>query len=741
MSVRTEARETMRLALPIAFGQVALMAMNLVDAALVGHVSQAELAVVSLGNALSFAILCPALGVTMAIEPLTAQAVGAGDVARAWDTVRAGTIACLLLAAPTALVTWASARALGLCGVEADLLPGVERYVLARLLGLPAYLLFTSGKAFLEARGLVRPLWVGGWAANVLNFVWSSLLVFGDRALERVGLPPLGLPALGSFGAGLATSASNVALAAIVWAAIWRARPEGARLFAGLRGLAPAARKALALGTPIGLQVFTEVGIFSLATVLAGRLGATTAAAHQIALGVASFSYMGVLGLANATAVRVGRAVGAREFGGPRRAGLVGLGLTTSYMVGCALILVAGRRLVASLFSPDPDVIEAASHLLLIAALFQIADGAQGVMSGALRGAADSRFASIANLVCHWGFGLPVAYALAFFAGWGAPGIWWGLLAGLVAVSVALVRRFWTLTSRHIEAVLPRARAPRAPAGPRGAGPNAGRRGALQRDLARVSLRALAAQRNGRGDGRRHGQGLHRRIFGRQGRQRRVELRLDADDALNVAGDIAGVAERGRESGVELLRRGRLFGRRLGVGGGVGEGGDDDERLFLLVTTGLLRRRPDVERLADADLGRAQRLDAVVQVRRPGAFGGRDVRAGFAGGRLDEVPPKDAAGVQSAAGGLGVIDARAIVREPRRRGHRGRARARDWGGGAAGRLGVLAARGLVAPGTTPTHRRCDQPARHHHPRRQSPERHGRFLRSPCWPDLAFRLSR
>jgi multidrug resistance protein, MATE family len=148
--------------------------------------------------------------------------------------------------------------------------------------------------------------------------------------------------------------------------------------------------------------------------------------------------------------VRVGRAVGAGEPGGPRRAGLVGLGLTTTYMLGCALTLVVGGRLIASAFSPDLDVIAAATHLLLIAALFQIADGAQGVMSGALRGAADSRFASIANLICHWGIGLPIAYALAFFAGWGAPGLWWGLLAGLIAVSLALVRRFFVLTSRPI---------------------------------------------------------------------------------------------------------------------------------------------------------------------------------------------------------------------------------------------------------------------------------------------------
>jgi MATE family, multidrug efflux pump len=445
-----EVRETMHLALPIAFSQVALMAMGLVDAALVGHVSQAELAVVSIGNSLVFALCCPALGVSMAIEPLTSQAVGAGDEARAWDTVRAGSLACLLLSLPTALLVWAVAHWLGVFGVEAGLLPGIERFVIARLPGVPVWLLFMAGKSFLEAKGVVRPLWVGGWAANVVNFVFSAVLVFGDRALARVGLPPLGLPAFGSVGAGVSTSLSCAVLAAIAWVAVFRVRPPGARLFSGERSSAAAVRKALSLGLPIGLQVFTEVGVFSLVTVLAGRLGAAAAAAHQITLGIASFTFMGVLGLANATAVRVGRAVGAAEPGGPRRAGLVGLGLASGYMLCCAFVMVVAGRFISSLFSPEADVVSVAAHLLLIAALFQLADGVQGVMSGALRGAADSRFASIVNLICYWGVGLPVAYALAFFAGWGASGLWWGLLVGLVGTSIALSRRFWVLTSRPI---------------------------------------------------------------------------------------------------------------------------------------------------------------------------------------------------------------------------------------------------------------------------------------------------
>ncbi len=451
--VANEIRETLRLAVPITLAQVALMTMGLVDAAMVGRVSAAELAAVAMGNALAFAMLCPAMGVTMAVEPLASQAVGADDPDRAWLSLRAGVVACALLSIPTMLLMASSTVLLHVFGVDASVVPAAQRFILARVPGAPAWLLFMAAKAYLEARGVTRPLYVGGWVANVLNLVVCALLVFGDDALARVGLPPLGLPRLGSLGAGLATSFSNIVLAAFALLMAWRIRPPGATAFGQGDELRLMTAKVIKVGVPIGMQILTEAGVFSCVGLLVGRLGPSATAAHQIVLGLASFTFMGVLGISGATSVRVGRAIGAREHGGPRVAGLVGVGLGIVYMVLCAGVFVLIPGPLARLFSDDPAVLATAIDVMRVAAAFQIFDGIQGVAGGALRGAADTRFASLMNVVCHWGIGLPLAVLFGAVLGRGVVGYWWGLALGLLCVSVALASRFWRVSSRSIEAL------------------------------------------------------------------------------------------------------------------------------------------------------------------------------------------------------------------------------------------------------------------------------------------------
>jgi multidrug resistance protein, MATE family len=454
MNTSTELRATLKLALPIAFAQVALMTMGLVDAAFVGRVSSDGLAAVAIGNSLFFALACPAMGVTFAVEPLASQAVGAGDQARAWAAFRAGLIGSLLLSVPTMLVVVAASYLLGVAGVDPTIVPTSRAFMIARLGGVPSWLIYMAAKAYLEARGVTRPLLVGAWLTNIVNVVVCSLLVFGDAALVYVGLPAVGLVGHGAVGAGVATTAANLCIAGYALLACYRVRPEGARLFARVSTEdREYVRKLLHVGVPIGFQLLTEVGVFALVSVLAGRLGAFPLAAHQIALGLASFTFMGVLGVSGATAVRVGRAIGASEAGGPRRAGLVGFGVVLVYMVLCATVFVAAPRALSVLFSRDESVLAIAVPLLRVAAFFQLADGIQGVAGGALRGAGDTRFASWANVVCHWGIGLPLAALFGLHLGYGAVGLWWGLCIGLYAVALVLFLRFLQVTRREIAAL------------------------------------------------------------------------------------------------------------------------------------------------------------------------------------------------------------------------------------------------------------------------------------------------
>ena len=207
----------------------------------------------------------------------------------------------------------------------------------------------------------------------------------------------------------------------------------------------------LRLGLPVGLQLLAEIGVFSLVALLAGRLGTTVLSAHQIAVGLASFTFMGALGVGGATAVRVGHAIGAGR--SPRQSGLVGLGLGAVVMsVGAAVFALIPRPLIG-IFTTDAEVIEVGARLLRIAALFALFDGIQAVASGALRGAGDVRFPFLANVAAHWLVGLPIALLLGFGLGMGATGLWWGLTAGLVTISVLLAARFVHLSKRAITRV------------------------------------------------------------------------------------------------------------------------------------------------------------------------------------------------------------------------------------------------------------------------------------------------
>jgi multidrug resistance protein, MATE family len=196
--------------------------------------------------------------------------------------------------------------------------------------------------------------------------------------------------------------------------------------------------------------MLAEHGVFALATLLAGRLGTAQLAAHHVALTLAATSFMVPLGIGAAASVRVGGAVGARDRVGARRAGAAALllGALWAIAAGAAFVLAPAR--LAHALSPEPSTIAAAVPLLFVAAVFQLSDGAQAILAGALRGAGDTRWPLVANLAGHWLVGLPVSLIAGFSLGRGAVGLWWGLSAGLIAVACALGLRFHVLSSREI---------------------------------------------------------------------------------------------------------------------------------------------------------------------------------------------------------------------------------------------------------------------------------------------------
>jgi len=439
--VRSELATQISLAIPLATQQMGLQLMGLVDVAILGHYDSDALAGAGVGTNLVFAISCVGMGVVMGLDSLVPRALGAGDRARARRLLSDGLRVALLAAIPATLLVLLSPLVLTLFSVEPVVIAHAEPYVWVRAIGVLPFLLQVALRCVLSAHGKTRPLVVAVIAGNLLNAAGDCLLIFGDGGLVSVGLPAIGLPALGTAGAALATTIVQIltlGLYALSVRSLFRDAP------------APAAtgsvRRIVELGLPVGLQMLAEVGVFALAGVLAATLGETPAAAHQVALTLASFTFSVAVGIGAAAAVRVGHAFGGGDVRRARASGLASLALGGMVMSCGSLAFLLFPAELARLFTRDTEVILAAVPLIQIAAVFQLSDGAQAIAAGALRGAGDTRAAFIANVVGHYAVGLVISLVCGFALDRGAPGLWWGLSAGLTATAVVLVRRFLVIT-------------------------------------------------------------------------------------------------------------------------------------------------------------------------------------------------------------------------------------------------------------------------------------------------------
>jgi MATE family multidrug resistance protein len=215
----------------------------------------------------------------------------------------------------------------------------------------------------------------------------------------------------------------------------------------------PALVDAARVGLPVGLHLLAEGGVFGLAGLLAGRLGASSSAAHQVALTWASLTFCVAVGIGSAGSVRVGWGVGARDLPAARRSGFVAFASGAAFMSCTALMFLLLPGPLASLLSPDPSVVGVAVSLFTVTAVFQVSDGVQGVGAGVLRGYADTRFTFVVNLIGHWLIGLPLSWWLGVRGALGVVGLWWGLSAGLSVVAVAVFFRFRALSLRDVRAV------------------------------------------------------------------------------------------------------------------------------------------------------------------------------------------------------------------------------------------------------------------------------------------------
>ena len=444
--LKAELRRLFSLALPLAVAEAGTQVMSVVDMAVVGRLGGLELAAVGLGNAVFFGVSVFGLGLMLGVDPLISQAVGARDFVRARRVMWQGIWLALITAALLTGILFLGPLLLRTIGVKPEIIAPASLFLLIRTIGLAPWLVFFVVRAYLQAHHVTRPLVVSMVVANIFNLIADIVLVFGFRRI-----PPLGVA-----GAAISTASCQFLQLAIVAAAVVRIEmPESAAFWR--RWNATDVRNALRVGLPTGLQVTAEAGIFVLVALLAGRMGTVDLAAHQLVITLASFTFTIALGVATAGSVRVGLNVGARDQRATRLAGhatFVGAALVMS--IG-ALLFISIPSLLARMLTNQPRVVAASLPLFFVAALFQLSDGLQAAGIGALRGAADTRFAFFSNLVGYWIVGLPLSLLLGFNMKMGVVGLWWGFVAGLTVVAVLVFFRFQALSAKEITPVAERA--------------------------------------------------------------------------------------------------------------------------------------------------------------------------------------------------------------------------------------------------------------------------------------------
>jgi MATE family multidrug resistance protein len=436
----SELRATVALAVPVVFVQVGFMAMGTVDTLMVGRLSAIALAAVALGNLYFFNVSIFGAGTLMALDPLVAQALGAGDSDAVARAVQRGLVLALALSVMTALLLAPATWVLQAAHQQPEIVPDAARYVRISIIGALPFLAFVVLRQSLQAMHRMAPIVWTVIAANISNASLNWVFVYGH----------LGSPALGVAGSAIATAISRWLMMILLLLLGWKELAPSLRpLRADSFRLKPIARM-LRIGAPIGAQQALEAGAFGAIGLLMGVLGTIEMAAHQIAITLASLTFMVPLGVASAASVRVGHAIGAgddaRARSAVRAAFLCGVG----FMIIPSVAFLTVPHLFAEAFSGDMRVVGFAATLIPIAGVFQIFDGAQAVGAGVLRGAGDTTAPLYVMVSAYWIVGVPVSAYLGFHTRYGAAGLWWGFVVSLAAVAIVLLLRIRVVFGRTL---------------------------------------------------------------------------------------------------------------------------------------------------------------------------------------------------------------------------------------------------------------------------------------------------
>ena len=446
-----EFRYNISLASPVVVGLIGHTMVQLIDNIMVGQLGTAELAAVSLGNSFVFIAMSLGLGFSTAITPLVAEADGQQDVNRSQKLFLNSLILCLVLGALLSIGVWLAKPLLYAMGQPKEVVVLAFPYLFWVSLSLFPLVTFQAFKQFLDGLSQTRPSMYATLTGNLVNVVLNYFLIFGVWIFPEMGVE----------GAAIGTIASRFTM--VLFILIYMTRDVRFRSYLQKlrwsRFELRIIQRITQLGLPSALQMFFEVGFFTAAIWMSGILGKNPQAANQIVLNLSSITYMVAMGLGVAAMIRVGNQLGKRDYIELRRVALSLFLLIFLLDALFCLIFLTGNEWLPWIYLDTDnaadlenvfEVVQLSAMLLIISGFFQISDGLQAVVLGALRGLQDVNIPAGLVFLAYMLFGLPISIYLGLILDWGVTGIWIGLLSGLTASAILLLWRFQYLTKKLI---------------------------------------------------------------------------------------------------------------------------------------------------------------------------------------------------------------------------------------------------------------------------------------------------
>lgn len=424
-------KRNLRLAGPVMLTSLGVALAGVIDSVMVGHYGTVELAAVSFANSIFFTIMIFGLGCTAGITPLVGYAFVQRDVQRVQRLYRSGLRFTLLVTLALICVLLVFLPIMHHMGQDEQMIQVATPYFLLAIASTLPFLLNNYFKQFFEGLGNTVVAMVVMIVLNLLNIPLNYIFIFGH----------LGCPALGATGAGIATLIVRSLMPICLYIAL-RVKRSWSVYRAGEHGDWATTWQVCKLGVPMGVQQVMEILAFTIAVVFVGWLGTAQVAAYQITNNVVDMVFMVAIGIGSATTIRVAHQFGAGRIHDMHMAAHASIHLTLLWCAIGSSIMIIGHRIIPRAFSTDPVVIDLCAQTLVIAGLFEIADGMQVVAGAMLRGISDVRMPAVIAFIAYIAIALPVGYWLMFPMGLGLNGIWMGFAIGLTIAGIMLHIRF-----------------------------------------------------------------------------------------------------------------------------------------------------------------------------------------------------------------------------------------------------------------------------------------------------------